>query len=168
MIQWVLILFGLWLAYLSLTGLLEKRKAQRQAGEAASWPQVTGRVVNVKIEEGRSRSSETGQMIHTYRPEITYSYAVGGADRQGSRIAFGNILYYQPGEAEAFLQAHPEGGAIPVFHDPKAPDQAVLDRDPAHAKKLVFADFGMLLFGLVLIGLGLGGMLSKPEADTGG
>ena len=83
-----------------------------------------------------------------------------GAERVGSRLAFGKILYYQPTEAEAFMKAHGQGAEIQVFYDPAAPQEAVLDRDPAHATKLVAADAFMLVVGLALFGVGLGAMLS--------
>jgi hypothetical protein len=160
LIQWVFVLFGAWLIYLNVQSLLAKRKALRQAQEAASWPAVPGRVVTAQITEGRYRDTKTGNMIHTYRPEVTYNYTAEGKERLGSRLAFGKILYYQPAEAEAFMQAHGLGAAVQVYHDPLAPDESVLDRDPAHATKLVIADAFMLIVGLALFGTGLGAMLT--------
>lgn len=161
MIAWVMILFGLWLVYLCVQGLLEKSKNAKQAQAAKDWASATGNVVSLEIVEGQNRSSETQQVIRTYRPEVTYSYTVGGKEFKSSRIAFGKILYYQSAEAEAFKSKYGQGAQVPVFYDPAAPDQAVLDRDPSHATKLVFADYGMMIFGLVLLGIGLSGVLGK-------
>jgi hypothetical protein len=159
MLQWVSLLFGAWLIYLNVQSLLAKSKASKQAREAATWPAVTGRVVTAQIVEGRYNDNRSGNVIHTYRPEVTYSYSVGGAEHVGSRLAFGKILYYQPTEAEAFMNAHGQGAQVQVYHDPAAPKEAVLDRDPAHAAKLVFADAFMLIGGLALVGVALAYML---------
>jgi hypothetical protein len=160
LIQWVFLLFGAWLIYLNVQSLLEKRKALKQAQEAATWPSVTGRIVTAQIVEGRYHDSKSGNTINTYRPEVTYNYNAGGAERVGSRLAFGKILYYQPTEAEAFMSAHGQGAEVQVFHDPAAPQESVLDRNPAHATKLVIADTFMLIVGLALFGTGLGAMLT--------
>lgn len=161
LIQWVLLLFGAWLVYLCVTGLLEKKKNLALARLASAWPTVTGKVISSRVVEGKSISSETRQEIFTYRPEIEYAYSVGGKEYKSTRKAFGKILWYQSAEAEAFKNNHAPLAPVKVYHDPANPQEAVLDPDPDHATKLVAADFGMLAFGLVLAGLGLGGMIFK-------
>lgn len=160
LIQWVLIIFGLWMVYLNVQSLLAKKKALAQATAAQRWPSVTGKVVSSNIVEGHSTDSKTGQTIHTYRPEVEYSYTVAGTELKGTRIAFGKILYYQPAEGEAFLAKHAPGTGIPVWHDPAAPAEAVLDTNPAHATHLAAADFAMLGFGLLAVGAGVWGMVA--------
>ncbi|RBP44287.1 uncharacterized protein DUF3592 [Roseimicrobium gellanilyticum] len=159
LIQWVLVIFGLWMIYLNVQGLLAKKKNLALATAAVNWPSVIGTVVSSNIVEGRSTDSKTGQTYHSYSPKVEYSYTVAGAGLQGTRIAFGRILYYQPTEAEAFLTKHAPGASISVWHDPAAPAEAVLDRDPAHATHLVVADFAMLGFGLLAAGAGVWSML---------
>jgi hypothetical protein len=159
LIQWVFLLFGTWLIYLCVTGLLEKRKNLARARLASTWPSVTGRVVSLRIVEGKSISTETKQEIHTYRPEIEYAYSVGGTEYQSTRQAFGKILWYQSAEAEAFQSSHAPEATVTVYHDPANPRESVLDPDPAHATKLVAADFAMLVAGVVMAVVGLGGMV---------
>lgn len=161
LIQWVFLLFGAWLIYLNVQSLLEKRKNFKQAREAEKWRSVSGKVVSSEMSEGRYRSSESGQMVNTYWPKVTYAYTAGGAERQGSRVAFGKVMFYSSTEAEAFMQKHAQGATVQVFHDPAVPTEAVLDRDPVHATKLVIADSFMLIAGLAMMGAGLWGMLSK-------
>lgn len=153
--QWVLLLFGGWLIFLCVRGLLEKRAALAEAKAAAAWPSTEGRVLSVAIIEGSSISSETKQRIFTYRPEIRYGYRVNNVDFESTRIAFGKVLYYDQAEAQAFLAAHAEGAPVTVYHNPSNPNRAVLNRDPALATQLVAADFAMLGFGLALAALAI-------------
>jgi len=161
MIQWVFLLFGAWLIYLTVQALFEKKRALKLAEASVKWTSVPGTVTSSEISEGRNRDSSTGQMVHTYWPSATYSYVAGGAEHQSSRVAFGKIVYYKPDEAEAFMQKHAKGATVEVFYDPAAPAEAVLDRDPAHATRLASANVFMLVAGLAMMGAGLWNMLAK-------
>lgn len=156
----IFLLFGGWLAYLNITGLLAKRRGFRQAKVARQWPSVTGRVLSSRIVEGRSRSSETRQMIYTYRPEVEFEYQAGGKTFKSQRIAFGKLLFYQPSEAQAFMEQHAVGAPVTVYHDPQQSSEAVLNRDPSLATHLMIADCGMLVAGLALMGAGIYGFIA--------
>jgi hypothetical protein len=78
LIQWVLLLFGVWLIHLCATNLLAKKKSLTLARQAATWPTVAGRVVSSRIVEGNSISSETRQEIHTSLVWLWPARACGG------------------------------------------------------------------------------------------
>ncbi|HSI82962.1 MAG: DUF3592 domain-containing protein [Candidatus Methylacidiphilales bacterium] len=159
---WILLALGIWLIFINLQSLMEKVKNLTQAKAAREWPSAKGSIIASSVDEGKNYSSETGQQTVTYRPSVVYGYNVGGTAYQANRIAFGSILFYQPTEAQAFLEAHMEGMSIPVYYDPKQPSEAVLDTNPDHATRLVAADFAMMGFGVgsALLGImGLSGVL---------
>jgi hypothetical protein len=155
----VFLIFGAWLAYLNITSLLEMRRGVHQAKVAREWPSVTGKVISSRIVEGRYRSSETRQMIHTYRPVVEFEYEVGGKTFKSQRIAFGKMLFYQASEANDFMVQHAEGALVAVFYDPQRKSDAVLNPDPALVTKLVVADCGMLGAGLAMIAFGIYGFI---------
>ncbi len=152
--HWILILVGGGLIFLCLQNLQIRSRALAVAKASERWPVATGKVLSVSISEGSYVSTETRQTVHTYLPAIRYTYNVGNHDWEASRIAFGQILYYQPAEVEAFKAAHPVEAKLPVYYNPANPAEAVLDRDQSHVTKLALADFAMLVLGLCIGGLG--------------
>ncbi len=158
---WIFVPGGLWLIYICVTGLLKRRRGLAQVRASGNWPAVQGTVLSVNVIHGTNYNSETRQEYHTYRPEITYRYPAKGTEHTGTRLAFGNILYYQSAEAEIFKAAYPVGGPVTVYHDPANPSEAVIDRDPKHATNLIGGDIVFLLFGLGLVAMGIFGFISQ-------
>ena len=98
----------------------------REAGQAQSWPEVTGKVINVSIKSRRSRSSNTRQ----YHAVVTYSYNVEGKSFTSSRYRLGDGPNTGNFNSREKARKHSEqwkaGDAVKVYYNPESPDSAVL------------------------------------------
>jgi hypothetical protein len=90
---------------------------------------------------------------NTYGFKIRFAYEVGGTPYEGRRYAFGEMRS-SDGHARArgLVQKHPAGSAIPVYYDPKKPEDSVIVRDPDPSLYFMV----LFLVPFVLIGLGMG------------
>jgi hypothetical protein len=90
---------------------------------------------------------------NTYGFKIRFAYEVGGTPYEGRRYAFGEMRS-SDGHARArgLVQQHPAGSAIPVYYDPKKPEDSVIVRDPDPSLYFMI----LFLTPFVLIGLGMG------------
>ena len=98
----------------------------REAGQAQSWPKVTGKVINVSIKSRRSRSSNTRQ----YHAVVTYNYNVEGKSFTSSRYRLGDGPNTGNFNSREKARKHSEqwkaGDAVKVYYNPESPDSAVL------------------------------------------
>lgn len=87
------------------------------------WPQVRGTIIASKLQ--RSRDSEGG---YSYRPDVSYRYAVKGKEFVARRTRFGDWLKLGwPGVADRVVRRYPVGAAILVHYNPQDPAEAVLE-----------------------------------------
>src|SRR5687767_1078844 len=79
------------------------------------WPQARGTIIASKLH--RSRDAEGG---HTYRPDVSYRYAVKGREFVASRTRFGDRLELGwAGLADRVVRRYPVGAAILVHYNPQ-------------------------------------------------
>lgn len=102
---------------LIIFGLFTLREASRSRG----WATVEGRVVSANV------NVFTGKSGTTWRPIVIYSYSVGGIRFMSSRIAFHPVAAADRAGAAKVAAQYPAGRTIPVFYDPRDPEQAVLE-----------------------------------------
>jgi hypothetical protein len=90
---------------------------------SSRWLRTEGVVLVSDLQ--RSRDSDGGYM---YRPEISYSYQVDGADFVASRRKFGSriSLSWSVPAARA-VRKYPAGSRVSVWYDPTDPQEAVLE-----------------------------------------
>jgi hypothetical protein len=134
---WIWIAVGVFLAGLVLTVLGSELVA---AGwQRRNWPSTSGTIIVSKIEGERA-----------YHPEVVYSYTVAGQTYRDSTIlhqpAFGNrVKRYDVASKEAALYA--PGETIPVYYDPRAPQNSDL------VTSVFWAEYEKTGLGAVLIGI---------------
>lgn len=117
-IRWDLAVVGAPMVGIPAALLMLAVRADRLLAAAASWPSVTGRMV-----EARYRDNGWGGRWVSVR----YRYWVDGLGHEGRRFGLvqSNI---PPQQGEAFVAAHPPGAPVQVWHDPLRPWRAVLQR----------------------------------------
>jgi hypothetical protein len=103
-----------------------------QVREARDWPQVAGKVVT-SVAEVREVEVSDDEREEGFRLEsrnfanVTYEYAVGGRKLRCNRISIGEDLgNFQVAEK---LAKYPAGSIVTVYHNPRHPEQAVLERE---------------------------------------
>jgi hypothetical protein len=97
-------------------------KAFRQQ-QTANWIETEGTVLNADYFEYGSRRSERGAA----RIRIKYQYKVVGNAYTSDQIVLGDSEYKRDADQlNRFVQLHPQGSKIKVFHNPKAPENAVV------------------------------------------
>ena len=104
-----------------------------------SWPSASGRIL-----------SSQAWWNPADRVRVRYEYHVSGATYQGRRIRFGYIDHTYRSVAREFVDAHPEGAEVTIYHDPSKPASSVLTPG-VEMKDLLFAavaGVAVLAFGL--------------------
>ncbi len=149
----VLVLLGLFFAAFGIQFLA-------QAWGAGGWPEVSGEILSVAIRTeletspGRTVTRGARERARRYYPEVTYAWQVDGVRYTGSRYRLGSThAKYEEREAAQSAAAKFRAGApIAVFHDPKRPSEAVLERLPSGGV-WVPLPLGLLMAGLGALGL---------------
>jgi hypothetical protein len=117
-----------------------------QSIRSSGWLRTEGVVVVSDLQ--RSRDTDAG---YTYRPEISYSYSVGGHDFVASRPKFGAGVWLSwSGPAVRTTRKYPAGGLVTVWYDPADPQESVLETG---VSTLVWAS---LAGGLLILAFGVG------------
>jgi len=114
------------------------------AWASEGWPTTSGRVIESRVTETRSRNSGTD-----YRAEITFEYEVDGAAHRSDRWTFNNPKFNSSSEARAVASRYPVDAEVEVYFDPDDPSTAVLQPGAGFFTYIYF------IFGLSLIGLGV-------------
>src|SRR5207237_9304824 len=95
-----------------------------QLRDAASWPSTRARIVKSQTRAVHQRhAGEVTQVTNV--PDIEYEFSLGDRIIRGTRIGLGETA-----DTEEALNRYPVGLTVPVYYDPKDPQQAVLQRDP--------------------------------------
>ena len=105
----------------------------------------------VEKEERDSREDSDGRIEESvdtfYRPEIRFSYRVGGRDYSAETWKSGPVVSHgTPGPAEKVVARYATGQKVPVYYDPTRPDMAVLEPNNREGTGMVLA-MG-IVFGL--------------------
>lgn len=127
----------------------------RAAAAAASWPQVSGTVVETRVDQRRTRNRNSGSSAparrYRYAPVVIYDYRVDGQSYRGERVWLTDEHeWMDSGGARAFLAGYPAGRDVAVRYDPEAPGDAALIVDGPPAWMLLFPAIGLLFVALGL------------------
>lgn len=114
------------------------------------WPSVRGRIVESRRgEEGYRDLASTASRIRPV-PIVRYAYEVGGVAYRGHRIDAGEGVGED--EIDGILRRYPVGAEVAVFHDPKNPKEAVLERQvPKDVARGCLAGLGIAFVFLVAL-----------------
>jgi hypothetical protein len=105
-----------------IAGLILRKATQLR--HAASWPSTRAHIVKSAPRAVHRRpAGEVTQVANV--PDIEYEFSLGDHTVRGTRIGLGEVY-----DTEEALNRYPVGATVPVYYDPKDPQQAVLQRDP--------------------------------------
>ncbi|WP_162806702.1 DUF3592 domain-containing protein [Sphingosinicella terrae] len=152
--RWVFVGIGLLVAAGTGAWYLAESRA---AGAAAAWPQVSGTVVETRVDQRRSRHRNTASSAsarrYRYTPVIIYDYRVEGQSYRGERVWLTDDREWPDSRpARAFLADYPPGREVTVRYDPEEPGEAALIVDGPPVWMLLFPVLGLLFVvaGLLL------------------
>jgi hypothetical protein len=95
----------------------------RQAG-TADWASAQGKVVSSRVTSHRGSKGGT-----TYKPEVVFTYTLGGATHTSSNITLASGFSDSGGGyAQRIVSENPPGKDVTVYYNPKSPGEAVLIR----------------------------------------
>lgn len=97
--------YMLWLAWLALT--------------SRRWPSTQGRVTRTEVVPGRR--DQAGYSVR-------YEYEAGGRVYKGDRVRFGGAISSNRGIARDTVSRYAHGSAVTVYHHPRRPATATLER----------------------------------------
>jgi Protein of unknown function (DUF3592) len=144
----VLPLFAIMIAVAAFVQYVQLRRVENAS---ASWPASPGRIMlaSVVMEQ---RTDDEHRIVRHYRPEVQFSYSVGGREFHGDRWKWGwTALYSDEASAKAAIAKYASGAVTAVFYNPEKPEEAILEpgnRGGTGAQLLFGAMFG---FGGILM-----------------
>lgn len=126
-----------WFVYLILLGPLALLLGAAvyktlQVRAARAWPSVSGKVVisGAEVRDVRVMDSERKGGFRTEQrnfANIVYEYSVAGKKLRNNRVSIGEDLgNFEVAETVA---KYPVGAIVTVYHNPRHPNEAVLERD---------------------------------------
>lgn len=107
------LLFLLW-------GLATQLVDAVKTSEATDWPQADGLIITSALVKGCRGNAQ-------FLPDVRYQYVVDGQTYTGRRIAHGVQACGSDSSAAIALRPYPEGRRVPVFYNPQAPGDVVLE-----------------------------------------
>jgi len=145
------VIFSLLFLGLGVGMLLWARSTRKKAQASQAWPIAAGAVVSSEVKVERNTNSMDGEMQETvsYRPAVSYRYAVGGVEHTGSRITFGPASYTK-GSAETMAGKYPAGASLSIFYNPQKPEEGVLETKASGSTLLTIGGIVFLLVGVSL------------------
>ncbi|MCX7786276.1 MAG: DUF3592 domain-containing protein [Spirochaetes bacterium] len=119
-----------------------------QALRSYTWPVAEGQIVSSSVEREIHPGKEP-----TYYPRISYVYRVDNREYTGNKIFFGEYGTGSLSSAQKIVDPYPIGKKVPVYYDPRTPENGVLERGA------FWSSFAILIFGLLFVAVGLVGFL---------
>jgi Protein of unknown function (DUF3592) len=119
-------------------------------GPSRFWPSVVGTIVSSALEQPNPRHTKI------YSVAVRYRYQVGGKDHESNRVFWGPNEGPREKMAE-IVAAYPAGRDVWVQHDPRKPDEAVLEpeKNTGLTAGIYYYATAMMLLGLAALGAGL-------------
>ena len=97
-----------------------------QVHHAAAWPSTRGRIVRSTLRAQHHRQQAAVTKVSNVA-DVEYEYTLGDRVFRGTRIGIGDSA---GGRLEQTLNHYSVGATVPVYYDPKNPENALLERDP--------------------------------------
>jgi hypothetical protein len=116
---------------------------------AATWPSTRAKITKSEMRAEHHRHSGDVTQVRNL-PHVEYEFALGDRVIKGTRIGVGEI----PDDPQATLDHYRVGTTVPVYYDPKNPENALLERDPPLPVVWLYAiAAGVFLVGLAVLAL---------------
>jgi hypothetical protein len=128
-----------------------------KARQAARWPSAAGVITRSRtrvVKERRVQEVTTAKTVAA----LEYQYEVDGIRYHGTQIRAGDRFGSVP-EAE-ILDRFPEGATVPVYYNPAAPGESVLE------PRLPYSEAKAWAFAAALFLAGVGGALVLTNLDA--
>ena len=102
---------------------------QKAGARARKWPTAPGRIETSGVREYHASGSHENAEVRTYyRPDVTYSYEVGGIRYTGDKVPVAGIA---SGSADGIARdgaaRYPAGKTVEVHYNPDNPAESVLE-----------------------------------------
>lgn len=114
------------------------------AKASTSWPKATGRIISSSVEYSRDSDGHD-----SYKPEVTYTYAVNNRFYKSHAIKFGENSYDNKPVANEIANRYAVGKKVVVYYDPQNPENSILEPGVTGGSYIVLG-IGVLF---VMIGL---------------
>lgn len=116
-----------------------------------SWPTARGEIIEASVE--REASSSMNNKSATFAPKIRYRYEVNGRQYTSNTIMLGGTLDTSSRDRAAErVQRWPVGTTVPVFYNPRRPQQSCLERKSEGIWFTVAIGAFFFVFGLSFAG----------------
>ena len=130
----LLVLMGMAIPCLISGLIVYKMERVRQA---AHWPATRARITRSELRaDHRNRMEDVSTVVNI--PVVEYEFTLGGRTIRGTHIGIGDTPGNDP-QVEATLERYRVGATVPVYYNPKNPQDAVLERDPPLAARWMYA-----------------------------
>lgn len=93
---------------------------------AATWPSTRARITKSEMREEYDNHADVTTAINV--PVVEYEYTLGDRTFQGTHVSGADNIGTRP-QAQETLDHYSLGATVPVYYNPKNPDEAVLERD---------------------------------------
>ena len=116
---------------------------------AATWPSTRAKITKSEMRAEHHRHSGEVTQVRNL-PHVEYEFTLGDRVINGTRIGVGEV----PDDPQATLNHYRVGTTVPVYYDPKNPENALLERDPPLPIVWLYAiAAGVFLVGLAVLAL---------------
>ena len=132
-------------SYLIYSGL----KNLRLSAASETWPVAGGTVLESAIVTRISLGK--GGATTYYKPQIRYTYKVGGTQNESDVIRFGDLERKRRSLADEMVAKYPAGATVAVRYDPQNPSRATLEMESAGGSQIGSGAF-FIIVPLIIIG----------------
>jgi hypothetical protein len=146
LLSWLPVAF-LWFTIQRLEGELELR---RESLESADWPSTPGTVTNSYVEVHHQEThllSGGWTRTDTFKPNIAYSYVVGGHWYDGARVRI--VSEYDEEAARQLVARYSFADRVRVWYRPGDPSRAALEPRSWHAGWMPLEFLGLCGFSIL-------------------
>lgn len=147
-VTYFLVSLGLFLFCIYMLRYALRNYARAKASN--NWASITGEIVRIELWGKRKID---GKMVDSEHVRVVYKYCVNDETFSGNKAAFYTLHYPETLE---FVKRYPQGSIVPVFYNPKAPEESVI-LPGLHPQKpnseIWLAGIGVVISLAVLVGI---------------
>lgn len=110
-----------------------------------TWRETSGVIVFSKVERYYRGKDLAKEMLI-----LSYHYTVDGNVREGKRLSFNNFAWFF-GDLKKLEAKYPQNQEVTVYYDPRAPENAVLEKGIARMDIVLLCALALIDAGILLI-----------------